>query len=178
MVEYDLLSGDGIRYERIGNSLLITPSPRPGREEIADLIYSLILRHLDEHPIGRVFVAPCVVRIGGSELTDPDVLFISNQSAAVSKARKMIGPPDFIAEIRSDQRIRESDLQRRVQYEQGGVREWWIVNMDPFTIRTFVLVGRRMVRKDYSDGTVNSVAIKGFSVRPTELRGQIAKLYR
>ena len=50
--------------------------------------------------------------------------------------------------------------------------------MDPFAVRTFVLTGRRMVQPNYPDGVVNSVAIKGVSFKPTELRARIAKLYR
>lgn len=86
MVEYDLFAGDEIRYERIGNSLLITPSLRSGREKITGLLYSFVLRHLDAHPIGRAYVAPCPAQLEAGQVLHPDILFISNQSAAKFKA--------------------------------------------------------------------------------------------
>ena len=86
MVEYDLLAGDEIRYERIGNSLLMTPSPRSGREKITGLLYSCVLRHLDAHPIGRAYVTPCPAQLEAGQVLHPAILFISNQNTANFKA--------------------------------------------------------------------------------------------
>ncbi len=49
---------DGKRHELIDGEHYVTPSPNIRHQGILGSLYLLIANWLEEHPIGRVFVAP------------------------------------------------------------------------------------------------------------------------
>ena len=54
---------------------------------------------VDEHKHGRVFHAPYEVLLSGTDVVQPDLLFISNQREEVITHANVQGAPDLIVEI-------------------------------------------------------------------------------
>jgi len=80
------------------------------------------MTYLDTHPIGTVFTAPYDVVLSDTDIVEPDLLLVLNNSRAASTA------------------ARDRELKRK-RYERFGVQEYWMVDPDSNTLETLVLKG-------------------------------------
>ena len=92
-------------------------------------LYSLLRAFVEEHGQGRVLSG--VLMKTGPHLAGrvPDVLFLSREHEDRIRRNHVEGPADLAIEVTSpDSEVRDRDTKRR-EYEQGGVREYWIVDL-------------------------------------------------
>jgi Uma2 family endonuclease len=94
------------------------------------------------HGLGDVFWAPISVKLRPGMLREPDVFFLSNKRLARGD-----DPPvgaDLVMEVVSpDAKDRERDLQqKRREYAQAKVPEYWIVDPETETITVLTLPAR------------------------------------
>jgi Uma2 family endonuclease len=75
---------------------------------------------------GRVFVVP-QMKLGRSG-REPDVLFVSNENQARVEGMYLNGPADLAVEIVSPESRGRDRKEKLREYEQAGVREYWIVD--------------------------------------------------
>jgi len=80
--DFVLFPDDGRRHELVGGEHCVTPSPSPKHQAILGNLHGLIWNHLKERPIGRVFVAPLDVLLSNWDVVEPDLLYLSNGTAA------------------------------------------------------------------------------------------------
>ena len=93
---------DGKRHELIDGEHYVTPSPNIRHQGILGNLYLLIANWLEEHPIGRVFVAPLDVVFSHFDVVEPDLLYLSNERAAqVITPLHVRGVPELVVEIAS-----------------------------------------------------------------------------
>ena len=59
---------------------------------------------------------------------EPDIFFIASQRLAQLSPKRFEGPPDLIIEIISPSSASEDRVRKFTQYEQAGVREYWLVD--------------------------------------------------
>ena len=118
---------DRKRHELIGGEHYVTPSPNIRHQGILGNAYLPIGNWLEEHPIGRVFVAPLDVVLSHFDIVEPDLLYMSNERAAqVITPLHVRGVPELVVEIASKStRKRDETIKRRL-YERAGVSEYWI----------------------------------------------------
>jgi|SRR6478609_9676579 Uma2 family endonuclease len=99
------------------------------------------MTYLDTHPIGTVFTAPYDVVLSDTDIVEPDLLLVLNNSRAASTANNVQGPPNMILEVLSaSTAARDRELKRK-RYERFGVQEYWMVDPDSNTLETLVLKG-------------------------------------
>lgn len=117
----------------------ITVSPAPALKH-QSLIVALIMLLGRIAPHGRTFVAPTDVYLDEENVVQPDVLWLSPESACVPVQNKYLrGAPDLVIEVFSASTGRRDRREKFVLYEKHGVREYWIVDPDA----RFVEVWRR-----------------------------------
>jgi len=80
------------------------------------------MTYLDTRPIGTVFTAPYDVVLSDTDIVEPDLLLVLNNSRAASTA------------------ARDRELKRK-RYERFGVQEYWMVDPDSNTLEILVLKG-------------------------------------
>jgi Uma2 family endonuclease len=85
-------------------------------------LYFLIRTWLEQHPVGRAFMAP--LDVTQFDVVEPDLLFVStNRAADILTAEHVTGAPDIVVEIGSPStRKRDETIKRRL-YERSGVSE-------------------------------------------------------
>jgi Uma2 family endonuclease len=144
-------------------------------------VMSAIVKHTC---LGRVRGLESAMREGDSEATPrhhPDVLFISHEQVPLSHVRLQPAPDLVIEVVSPDSQLRDYH-QKYAEYEQAGVREYWIVNPMSQTVNLLVrdpAVARladpaadlnRFVGRDTDgDGRLHSTVIPGFWLRPRDL---------
>jgi Uma2 family endonuclease len=129
---------DGKRHELIDGEHYVTPSPNIRHQTILGNLYFLMRTWLEQHPVGRAFMAPLDVVFTQFDVVEPDLLFISRIRAAdILTAKHVTGAPDIVVEIGSPStRKRDETIKRRL-YERSGVSEYWVVDPDLDVVRVY-----------------------------------------
>jgi Uma2 family endonuclease len=137
--DYMLLPDDGKRYEIIEGDLYITPASATRHQIIVGRLIHVLLSYLETHPVGAVLTAPYDVVLSNTDIVQPDVLYVRNNSRAQITEQNVQGPPDLVVEILSPgTAARDRDLKRK-RYERFGVQEYWLVDPDHNTLTILVL---------------------------------------
>lgn len=137
--DYMLLPDDGKRYEIIEGDLCMTPAPVTRHQIIVGRLLHVLLSYLETHPLGTVLTAPCDVVLSNTDIVQPDVLYVQNNSKAQVTEQNIQGPPDMVIEVLSPgTAARDHDLKRK-RYEYFGVKEYWLVDPDLNTFEILAL---------------------------------------
>jgi Uma2 family endonuclease len=136
--DFLLFPDDGKRHELIDGEHYVTPSPNIRHQTILGNLHFLMRAWLEQHPVGRVFMAPLDVVFTQFDVVEPDLLFVSGHRAAeILTAKHVTGAPDIVVEIGSPStRKRDETIKRRL-YERSGVSEYWVVDPDLDVVRVY-----------------------------------------
>jgi Uma2 family endonuclease len=155
------------KAELIDGEVVVT-SPASGRHQEIEFFLGMILGlFVRRANIGRVYLSQFMMRLG-SNLFVPDVMYISNQRLVNRQPTYMKGPADLVMEVVSPDSEERDRKRKFAVYEASGVQEYWLVTPATRNVSAFSLGPRRKYRKisPAKDGTVHSVAVPGFFVRP------------
>ena len=119
----------------------MTPAPNRYHQDISRNIEFILLKYLEEHPIGKIYDAPFDVYLTETNVYQPDILFVSNRSFAILTEQGAEGAPELIVEILSPKTTEIDTGAKRKIYAQTGVTELWIV--DPEVKRIYVYYLRK-----------------------------------
>jgi Uma2 family endonuclease len=109
---------------------VIKMSPVSGQHDLLVAYFRQLLdAYLELNPIGRVRCQPFVMRleITGS-FREPDVQVILNDNPGELTDTAMIGPADLCIEVVSPKSVTRDHGEKLLEYEQAGVREYWIID--------------------------------------------------
>jgi Uma2 family endonuclease len=116
----------------------VTPSPNQKHQQIVLNICLLVGNWLEQHTVGRLFLAPFDVVFSKFDVVEPDLLYMSNERAAhVLTDANVQGAPELVIEIGSKgTRKRDETIKRRL-YERSGVSEYWVVDPEIDVVRVY-----------------------------------------
>jgi Uma2 family endonuclease len=136
--DFVLFPDDGKRHELIDGEHYVTPSPNRTHQRILGELHGLLWTYLQAHPIGHVFMAPFDVVFSNFDVVEPDLLYLSKQTASQVLTDKHVrGAPDLVVEIGSPgTRTRDETIKWRL-YERSGVAEYWIIDPEAEVVRVF-----------------------------------------
>jgi Uma2 family endonuclease len=111
-----------------GEVVILTPASNQ-HQDLATFLAALLRFFVEARQSGRVLSAPFQMKLG-PELPGraPDILFIDREHLDRLKNAYLDGPADLVVEIISrDSRARDRG-EKFYEYEQGGVREYWLLD--------------------------------------------------
>ena len=123
-----LTTPDDKRYQLLDGELILAPSPTDRHQAIMGTLFFLLYQHNLETGSGHVRMAPLDVHLSEYDLTQPDILFVSNDRASIITAANIQGAPDLVVEIPSSSTERFDRGYKRTMYARNGVREYWLVD--------------------------------------------------
>lgn len=103
----------------------------------ATLRHTLLIKYFEQlldayfthNPIGRTLIAPFVMRLDViARFREPDVQVILNDNPGDLTDTAMIGPADICIEIVSPESVARDYGDKFAEYEEAGVREYWIID--------------------------------------------------
>jgi Uma2 family endonuclease len=146
-----------------GEVVPMTPISRDHNELSA--FFLVLLRHyVEAQNLGKIFCEPFQMKTGrGLPGRSPDLLFVSKKRLHHLKKNYLQGPADLTVEIISpDSRARDRG-DKFYEYEQGGVREYWLI--DPVRKQAeFYELGKNGIYRLMNvgaDGIFRSQVLKG-----------------
>ena len=142
------------RAELIDGGLYMLSAPLRIHQRIAGQLFTAINNQInDTGKPCEAYIAPFAVYIGGeddqSNYVEPDLSIICDRNKLTDKG--CVGAPDWIIEIVSPSSIVTDYIVKLHLYQRTGVREYWIVNPDKQTIRTYDLENNDTNDYSFSD---------------------------
>jgi Uma2 family endonuclease len=130
-------------------------------------ILRLIADFLDQTQAGTLFGPEFIVRLRSGLRRVPDLLYVASENAHRVRETVLEGPPDAVWEIISPDSERRDWQEKVPEYQDAGIREYWIVN--PY-VKTVWLLRLNAEGKyeniEAEDGKLASSVIPGFWLRP------------
>jgi len=117
----------------------------PGRihQLIVGYLY-MLLRTYAKQANGVVVLAPFRLRLWEGKFREPDLLFLRHKHDPRNQEAFWTGV-DFVVEVVSPDDPRRDLVDKRREYAQAGIPEYWIVNPQDATITVLHLTGERYV---------------------------------
>lgn len=98
---------------------------------------------------------------------EADVIFVSRSRSQIVKATHIDGPPDILIEIVSPDSVTRDYHDKFLEYQEGGVKEYWIVDPLSERIEAYTLgPGKHYVPLKRTNGKINSKVLRGFYIKP------------
>jgi Uma2 family endonuclease len=122
-----LAAYDGVRAEWVDGTVLRMSPTSDRHADISDFLVTLLRVLVDSNGAGIVRSSQVAMRMGRIARV-PDLLFVAREHASRLTATHLEGPADLAIEIVSpDSRTRDRNEKFR-EYEEAGVREYWIID--------------------------------------------------
>ena len=144
---------------------VIAMAPASMRHQNLVALVTLLLTHfVDRHRAGAVLLAPFQMKTG-EDLPgrEPDVIFVGQEHLDRLRDTHLIGPADLAVEIISQESRARDRNDKFHEYEQGGVREYWLI--DPIREEAeFYRLGEDGIYRPAAigdDGVFHSVVLEG-----------------
>jgi Uma2 family endonuclease len=100
-------------------------------DELTRYLLRLFEAYLSIRKIGSVAIAPFAMHLPDSTVyREPDLQFIRHASPTTITDDYVDGPADICVEIVTKSSIQRDHSTKLVEYEQGGVGEYWIIDPD------------------------------------------------
>ena len=130
---------DDKRFQLLDGELILAPSPTDRHQAIIGTLFFLLFQYNLETNSGRVRMAPLDVYLSEHDLTQPDILFVSNDRASIITAANIQGASDLVVEILCPSTERYDRGYKQTMYARQGVREYWLVNPNAETVEVLTL---------------------------------------
>lgn len=117
--------------------LEVPPAPTDRHQSILQALFLAFFQHLDPRG-GKVQFAPLRLRIRDGKIREPDLLLVADANDPRRQNRFWTGA-DLVLEILSPDSPRRDLEDKRLDYANAGVPEYWIVDPDRETITVLAL---------------------------------------
>ncbi len=138
-----------------------------GHQEIVGFLVRLLGLYVEEHDLGVVSTAPYAMYLPSRQrVREPDLFFVSR--ARMDRLRDLYvdGAADVVVEVVSPDSRRRDRVDKVIDYEVEGVREYWLIDhrRRQVELRRLGEDGRyRLI--ELEEGIFTSEAIPGFRLR-------------
>ena len=129
---------DNLRREIIDGELFVTPSPAPRHQEVVLELAAALLAYQKQHG-GKAYPAPMDVFLSDTNVLEPDVLFLRQESLPGTDPEKIVAVPDLVVEVSSPSTRRRDVGLKKELYERFGVAEYWFVDIEAERVEAYRL---------------------------------------
>lgn len=142
----------------------VLPMPTDRHQAIVGFLY-LLIRQYTRARGGVVRMAPLRIRLWQGKLREPDLLFLGHQTDTRRQEAFWTGA-DLVVEVVSPDDPKRDLVDKRREYAQAGIPEYWIVNPHEESITVLQLATDRYVEHGiFTRGAVaTSATLMGFAV--------------
>ncbi len=156
------------RAEWINGEVIFLSPVNTVHQKIVDFLLASFMHFVESEHLGEVISGPAQMKTGPDlPGREPDLYFIARKNLARLKKKHLQGPADLAVEVISpDSRARDRG-EKFYEYEQGGVREYWMIDYERKQAEFFVLDKKGIYRSApvEKDGIYRSAVLKGLWIK-------------
>ncbi len=130
MTEDDFLEfcDEDTRAEFIDGEVIVHSPGTYKHQSISNFLIALFRFFVDQHQLGIVLGDNFQVRLRPRLRRVPDIIFISKENKDRIARTEFEGAPDLVVEVVSTESIERDWRDKYFEYEQAGVKEYWIID--------------------------------------------------
>lgn len=155
------------RAEFVNGEVIVFSPSSTKHVLLCNFLNTLLRVYVDAHQLGVVGGPEWQVRLRPGLRRVPDVLFVSRERMSIICETHIEGPPDLVMEVVSPDSEERDWRDKYWDYEQAGVREYWVI--EPYT-KVLVLYrldeDGKYRRVEPEGGFLVSEVVPGFKIRP------------
>src|SRR5262249_3278327 len=111
-----------------GEVVLMSPASQE-HQDLARFLTTILGIFVEERRLGTLLPAPFQMKSGATlPGREPDLLFVTQARHDRLRKSNVNGPADLVVEIVSDDSRTRDRVEKFAEYEQGGVREYWLID--------------------------------------------------
>jgi Uma2 family endonuclease len=130
--EFLAWADEDVHAEWVNGEVIAFMPPDTLHQRIALFLVELLDLFAQFFRLGKVLPAPFEMRaMPDGPAREPDIVFIANDHLDRLTARRLQGPADLAIEILSDESVTRDRVDKLYEYEEAGVREYWIIDPRP-----------------------------------------------
>ena len=165
--EYLALPDDGRIVEWVNGEIVKYMPPSTMHQNVLGFLGAILRFYVNQLNLGQVLDAPMEVKLwpdGPSR--EPDLVFVSHARLAQLGPQRFEGAPDLVVEAVSPGSVTIDRITKFREYEQAGVREYWIIDPRPHQQQADFYI--RDVEGNFApaplteDGVYNSTVVPAF----------------
>ena len=165
-VEWIMQSSD-IRAEWVDGKVVTMPPVELSHSRIVHFTTLLVGVYVQEREFGEVHGEPYQVRFTQLRRRRmPDLMFISVANSRHLQRMQFEGAPDLIVEVVSADGQSRDRREKFLEYQQMGVREYWIIDPLVKGVECYALKRKAYVAMPVIQGRINSIVLPGLFIRP------------
>ncbi len=151
----DLIDGEIFKHSRVSIR----------HATLLNFVDALLRLFIDRHNLGMLYREVVAVRLSGRNVFLPDLAFYRADREEAIRPTHIVGAPDLVVEVLSPRTADRDIGPKFAEYEQHGVREYWILDPETLAHRFYRLQGEELV--EYADGAeeIDSTVIPGFLLK-------------
>ncbi|WP_203416896.1 Uma2 family endonuclease [Jiangella ureilytica] len=162
MADLEDFPDDGLRYELVDGTLLVSPSPRPIHQEA--LLELAVLLRAAATPSMKVYIAPLDWQPNDTTSLEPDVLVLRRDHVG---ERRITAPLTLAVEVLSPSTRRYDAVLKTSVYAEHGVESYWLVDPVEPSILAYELKDGAYVEVGRATGGQSLTLEKPFEVTVT-----------
>ena len=126
------LAGNSEIVEWVNGEVIHYMPPTITHQDLSGFLATLLRLYVQFFKLGMVHYAPFEVKLwSDGPSREPDILFVAQENLVKLGEKRFSGAPDLIIEIISPSSITEDRVRKFSEYEQAGVREYWLIDPRP-----------------------------------------------
>jgi len=124
------LPDDGNRYEVLDGELFVTPAPSWAHQEVLARLFRVIDPYVEKHSLGWTRWSPADIEFSPRRRLQPDLFVVPNAGAGKPRSWRDVKGLLLAIEALSPSTASGDRLKKRPIYQDQGVPENWIVDID------------------------------------------------
>ncbi len=105
-------------------------------QRVVDFLNGVLQFFVKLMQLGVVTTGPYAMRAAPNGAgREPDLFFVSTENLARITSRQLEGPADLVVEVISDDSVMRDRDEKFFEYQQVGIREYWIIDPRPNRLR-------------------------------------------
>lgn len=168
--EYLAFASESQIVEWVDGEIIMPNPPTDSHQDLNFFLAHLIGIFVRVLRLGVVRYAPLEVKLWpGGPSREPDIFFVASDHLSRLTEKRMEGGPDLVIEIVSPGSVTTDRVDKFLEYEQAGVREYWVLDRRRGQRQgDFYFLGAdgRFVAVELEDGAIfRSAVLPGFWLR-------------
>ena len=161
------LVGDGEKADLIDGVIYMASPDNTDANALFVWLLRLLGDYIDLKKLGKLYGSRVAFRLGEGHAPEPDIAFVRRTRLHLVRRGFVNGPPDLAIEIVSPESLDRDYTEKRQQYREGGVLEYWIIDEIVQKVSWLRLTSNGSYREvKPRDGALHSQVLPGFWLRP------------
>ncbi|MCS6859512.1 MAG: Uma2 family endonuclease [Abditibacteriales bacterium] len=161
---------EDVHAEWVEGEVIVFMPPKTRHQLITGFLYQLLKLFADFFQRGRVLSAPFEMKLTpNGPSREPDILLVAEEHRHRLTEERLEGAADLVVEVVSDDSVTRDRVQKFIEYQSAGVREYWLIDSRPGQEQADFYVldeqGKFRAVPVGEDGIYRSTVLPGFWLR-------------